>query len=181
MFLLKVVLYTALFIELATILVRFVFKVSSKEVYVKIMRKFRLKKFYHFHHLFLGVIVALIFYSFEQDFLFNIGLGIVSSDLIHHFIVLWLIMGNPEFHVVYKDIGIFKEQSAIERRRIKIVVDHLIKEVGTIDFYPSILEDIASTNKKIGHKKATTHSISRQFTKCLPKKHFSRKRVSKKR
>ena len=119
MFLLKVILYTALFIELATILIRFAFKISSKDIYVKIMRKFKFKKFYHFHHLFLGIIFALFFYFYEQEALFNVGLGIITSDILHHFVVLWLLMGNPEFHVVYKDIGIFKKEELVEQRKIK--------------------------------------------------------------
>ncbi len=142
MFLLKVILYTALFIELASMLMRFVFKISSKEVYVKIMRKFKLKRFYHFHHLFLGMIIALFFYFYWHEILFNIGLGIISSDLIHHFVVLWLIMGNPEFHIVYKNVGLFKKEEIIEQRQIKSVMGHLVKEIRNVDFYPLILANI---------------------------------------
>jgi len=126
---------------------RFVFKVSSKEVYIKIMRKFKIKRFYHFHHLFLGIIIALVFYFYEHETLFNIGLGVISSDLLHHFIVLWLIMGNPEFHVVYKDIGIFKKEERVEQKRIKRVVNHLIKEVENVEFYPMILATIPNPPK----------------------------------
>jgi len=147
MFLLKVIIYTALLVELACILMRFVFKVSSKEIYVKIMRKFKLKKFYHFHHLFLGIIFALFFYFYEQEALFNVGLGIISSDLLHHFVVLWIIMGNPEFHIVYKDVGLFREKELVEQKRIKSVMGHLIKEIENVDFPPPILANIPNPPK----------------------------------
>ncbi|MFC1462884.1 hypothetical protein ACFLQU_04680 [Verrucomicrobiota bacterium] len=29
------------------------------------------------------------------------GIALVASDLIHHFVVLWLVVGDPEFHLVY--------------------------------------------------------------------------------
>ncbi|OGJ20253.1 hypothetical protein A3K73_08270 [Candidatus Pacearchaeota archaeon RBG_13_36_9] len=147
MFLLKVVVYTALLIELATIFMRFVFKVSSKEIYIKIMRKFKLKRFYHFHHLFLGMIIALFFYFYRHETLFNVGLGIISSDLLHHFAVLWLIMGNPEFHIVYKNIGLFKREKLIEQKRIKSVMGHLIKEINGVEFYPAMLANIPKPPK----------------------------------
>ncbi len=121
---LTVILITALAIELVTIIVRFVFKISSKEIYIKIMKRFKLKKFYHFHHLIWGVIIALIFYP--NEFLFSLGIGIFLSDIVHHFIVLWIIVGNPEFHLVYKNIKEFREEEAMERRRIRRFFRHII-------------------------------------------------------
>lgn len=176
MFLLKVVIYTAIFIELFTVLTRFAFKVSSKEVYVKIMRKFGLKKFYHIHHMFLGIAAALFFYLFQHETLFSIGLGIMASDIIHHFFVLWILLGNPEFHIVYKDIGIFKKEDMIERAKIKRVMGHLIKEVESMDFHPLILENIVSRHTNPLSRKIRLKPVSSHFTKRLPKKHFSKKK-----
>jgi len=33
--------------------------------------------------------------------LLAIGLGLLFSDLIHHFVVLWVIVGDPQFDLVY--------------------------------------------------------------------------------
>jgi hypothetical protein len=30
-----------------------------------------------------------------------VGIGLLVSDLVHHFVVLWLTTGSPEFHLVY--------------------------------------------------------------------------------
>jgi hypothetical protein len=29
------------------------------------------------------------------------GAALALSDLVHHFVVLWLVVGDPEFHLVY--------------------------------------------------------------------------------
>ena len=33
--------------------------------------------------------------------LFALGIGLVASDLIHHFLVLWILTGDPQFDLVY--------------------------------------------------------------------------------
>jgi hypothetical protein len=126
MFSLTTILITAIFIELVTLTVRFSFKIRAKDFYIKIMKKYNLKKFYHFHHLFLGITIALIFYFYEQAFLFSLGIGIAASDIIHHFVFLWLIAGNPEFHVVYKNIKEFRNEGIMERKKIRSFVKHLV-------------------------------------------------------
>ena len=32
-----------------------------------------------------------------------LGISMVASDMIHHFLVLWPVVGSPEFHLVYPD------------------------------------------------------------------------------
>lgn len=32
---------------------------------------------------------------------FVVGVGLLSSDLIHHFLVLWPMTGSPDFDLVY--------------------------------------------------------------------------------
>lgn len=33
--------------------------------------------------------------------LFALGLGLLCSDMIHHFLVLWVVTGDPRFDLVY--------------------------------------------------------------------------------
>jgi hypothetical protein len=33
--------------------------------------------------------------------LLAIGIGLFISDMIHHFVVLWIITGNPQFDLLY--------------------------------------------------------------------------------
>jgi hypothetical protein len=122
----KIIIITALAIELLTIVVRFGFKISSKEVYIKIMKKFKFKKFYHIHHLIWGILLAVIFYS--NPLLLNIGIGVILSDLIHHFVVLWTVVGSPEFHIVYKNVNCFNREEKMEKRKMQRFVRNIEKE-----------------------------------------------------
>ena len=54
------------------------------------------------HHGYLGVIAILSSVWFAEhgavrEWALTIGTALVLSDLIHHFLVLWPIQGNPEF------------------------------------------------------------------------------------
>jgi hypothetical protein len=113
-------------IELATIFTRFVFKISSKETYIKIIKKLNLKFIIHIHHGILGIVVAILAYIYGFPIIYNIGWSMIISDAIHHFIVLYLIVGNPEFHIIYKNIKGFKKEQKIEDRKIKRFIRHLI-------------------------------------------------------
>ncbi|MBU2576260.1 MAG: hypothetical protein KKF50_00905 [Nanoarchaeota archaeon] len=106
-------------IEVITIFGRFLFKVSSKEVLIKLMHRYGWKKVIHFHHGFVGLIVVGLAIYLGSSFGVNLGWGLVLSDAIHHFIVLWLIIGDPEFHIIYKNVKIFEKEEEKEDRKIK--------------------------------------------------------------
>ncbi|HNW44296.1 MAG TPA: hypothetical protein PKI19_07305 [Elusimicrobiales bacterium] len=58
------------------------------------------------HHGYIGllfVIVALSagFSATARQWLLRLGLAMVLSDLIHHFIVLWIATGSPQFDITY--------------------------------------------------------------------------------
>ena len=59
------------------------------------------------HHGYVGVLILLISWTMVEpehthNLLLIIGGALVLSDLIHHFLVLWPITGNPEFHLTYR-------------------------------------------------------------------------------
>jgi hypothetical protein len=116
-------------IEVITLFGRFIFKISSKDICIRLMKKWKMKKFYHFHHLFFGLLVALVFYFYSNQFLFNAGLAIMLSDIIHHFIMLQMILGHPEFHIVYKNMKRYKKEEKFEDKKIKGFFKHLIHKV----------------------------------------------------
>lgn len=59
------------------------------------------------HHSYIGAVVILVacwLWNKTPDkawWLLVIGLGLLFSDLIHHFLVLWPITGTPQFDLVY--------------------------------------------------------------------------------
>jgi len=123
---LKLILITAIVIELITVFGRFFFKISSKEVLTKIMRHYGWQKVIHFHHGFTGVIIALLAFYFESSIGIAFGLGMVLSDIIHHFVVLWFIIGDPEFHVVYRNAKALKKEEKMEDKKIRGFFKRLI-------------------------------------------------------
>jgi len=65
---------------------------------------------YRIHHGYVGlllVVVAMLLSpeSFLRPWLKRIGIAMIASDLIHHFVVLWLTQGDPEFTIVYPGSG----------------------------------------------------------------------------
>ena len=61
------------------------------------------------HHAYVGVLIsALVVLAgkllTETAFVWGLalGLGMVASDLVHHFIILWVVTGSHEFHVFYE-------------------------------------------------------------------------------
>ncbi len=60
------------------------------------------------HHGYIGVICLAIAFFYRKkkhiiiDLLMLSGAGLLFSDLIHHFLVLWLIEGNPQFYLLYR-------------------------------------------------------------------------------
>jgi hypothetical protein len=61
------------------------------------------------HHGYLGLLVAAIAFCIPQggagwrNLLLMFAIGLVVSDLIHHFLVLWPITGSPQFDLRYPD------------------------------------------------------------------------------
>ena len=59
------------------------------------------------HHGYIGVlmvVVALMLaHGVFRTWLVRVGAALVLSDLVHHFLVLWPIVGSPEFDLVYPE------------------------------------------------------------------------------
>ena len=60
---------------------------------------------YRIHHGYIGVLLLLITLVTSSpswhNLLIAVGVGLVVSDAVHHFLVLWPITGDPEFHIRY--------------------------------------------------------------------------------
>ena len=59
------------------------------------------------HHGYFGVLILLVF-LFKKDlfgkytaWVIALAIGLIASDLIHHFLILWPITGHPHFDLVY--------------------------------------------------------------------------------
>jgi hypothetical protein len=63
------------------------------------------------HHSYLGFLLAgMAFWGLKAKpelarWVLAIGVALVCSDLIHHFVVLWLITGSPAFDLFYPRSG----------------------------------------------------------------------------
>jgi hypothetical protein len=58
------------------------------------------------HHGYIGVFLFALACCFPRGMrhaLWMIAIGLIVSDLVHHFLVLWPIEGNPQFDLVYPD------------------------------------------------------------------------------
>jgi len=53
------------------------------------------------HHGYFGLLVILIAAAVLRRWLVVVGIALVCSDLVHHFLVLWPIVGSPEFYLFY--------------------------------------------------------------------------------
>jgi hypothetical protein len=56
------------------------------------------------HHGYIGVFLFILAWCFPLGLrhgLWILALGLLISDLAHHFLVLWPIEGNPQFDLVY--------------------------------------------------------------------------------
>lgn len=98
------VLWTVVF-EVVTCILRFGFSLESTRDTASTIG--RLTMGIRVHHSYLGVLCIALALGLEQKFpkssfhLLTIGIGLFLSDLIHHFVVLWLITGNPQFDLIY--------------------------------------------------------------------------------
>lgn len=97
----NVIWLVAVIIEVINLILRFKFKITSKNSHIFLIRQFGIKKFPHVHHLYSGILIAII-----GDYLFlplvvSIGLGIALSDVLHH-IILYLVKKDAEFSILYR-------------------------------------------------------------------------------
>lgn len=126
--LLLVVILTFCF-EFVTLVARFVFRLSSKRVYVGLMKRFGFRRVVHIHHLFTGIFVVIIGFFVSWQLLLVVGFALICSDLMHHFLVLNFVVGSPEFHVVYKDQKSFVAEQRFESKRLNAFWSHLFHHV----------------------------------------------------
>lgn len=62
---------------------------------------------YRVHHGYVGVLLVLVAWALARrrrraaTVMLILGLSLISSDLMHHFAVLWPITGSPQFDLVY--------------------------------------------------------------------------------
>jgi hypothetical protein len=92
-------------IEILTCLLRFGFRLESTRSTASSIG--RLTAGIRIHHGYIGLFVILIA-CWQWDrrpkigfWLLATGLALVFSDLIHHFVVLWIVVGDPQFDLVY--------------------------------------------------------------------------------
>lgn len=91
--------------ELVTMVLRFGFSLESSKHTASTIGS--LTGDIRIHHGYVGVLLLLVAIVVRRrhrrlrQALVAIGLALVLSDLVHHFLVLWPIVGDPEFHLVY--------------------------------------------------------------------------------
>ena len=60
---------------------------------------------YRIHHGYIGVLILLALFFLSGKAIRNlaiiIGLSLLMSDMVHHFIVLWIFTGSPHFDIHY--------------------------------------------------------------------------------
>ena len=69
---------------------------------------------YRIHHGYIGLLLLVIALVVAapgwRQLLVAVGVGLIVSDLVHHFLVLWPVTGSPEFHIrypAYRALGLF--------------------------------------------------------------------------
>ena len=64
------------------------------------------------HHGYIGIFLLPLAYPFPRGLrhaLCIIAIGLIVSDLFHHFIVLWPIYGSPQFDFIYPDHPLWRK------------------------------------------------------------------------
>jgi hypothetical protein len=92
----------ALLIEALTIVLRFGFLLESTRDTAASIGVYTLGL--RVHHGYIGLLLVPLGWCFPRGLrhaVWIVGFGLLFSDLIHHFIVLWLIVGSPQFDFVY--------------------------------------------------------------------------------
>jgi hypothetical protein len=95
-------LFCAVAIEAVTVLLRFGLDMqSTRDTGAIGAYTFGLR----LHHGYLGLLLAPIALCIRQpsvrNLLLILAVGLILSDLFHHFLVLWPLTGSPQFHLVY--------------------------------------------------------------------------------
>jgi hypothetical protein len=110
--LIKVVLFGLLLtvlIEALTIAIRFLFLLESTRdtaffgTYTLGLRV---------HHGYIGLLLIPLGWCFPRGLrhaLWIVGIGLLVSDLVHHFLVLWPITGSPQFDFIYPNHPYWKK------------------------------------------------------------------------
>ena len=62
-----------------------------------------------------------IAYFYGNIFWFNVGVGIFLSDFVHHFVVLNYFVGDPEFHLLYRNSDLYKMKKKLEKNTKKFL------------------------------------------------------------
>jgi hypothetical protein len=65
---------------------------------------------FRIHHAYPGVVLLvlapLVRKGGWRTLFLLVGIGLVLSDLTHHFAVLWPLTGDPQFHIRYADLAV---------------------------------------------------------------------------
>ena len=91
--------------ELLTIILRFGFKLESSRDTASTVG--RLTFGLRIHHGYIGVLMVVVAWCYIEpntpcyEWFMIVGISLSISDFIHHVCVLWPIVGNPEFHLIY--------------------------------------------------------------------------------
>jgi hypothetical protein len=96
----------AVLLEVVTCLLRFGLQLqSTRDTRVMGVCTFG----YRIHHAYTGVLLLLVALLISRGswrtLCVVLGIGLVLSDLAHHFAVLWPITGDPQFHLRYADLA----------------------------------------------------------------------------
>ena len=95
-----------LVVEAITCLFRFGFRMASSQD-TKFMAKITFG--IRIHHGYIGILLLIWAFCIRRNknnlfyALIIVGISLVFSDLIHHFLVLWPITGDPHFDLVYPE------------------------------------------------------------------------------
>lgn len=95
----------AVVIEAVTVMFRFGFKMESTRDTASTIGV--LTRGIRIHHGYVGVLVIIVSFLCLRArptlarWMLVVGTALVLSDMIHHFAVLWPIVGSPEFDLVY--------------------------------------------------------------------------------
>lgn len=64
------------------------------------------------HHGYIGVFLVPLAWCFPlglRHLLWIVAIGLIVSDFVHHFFVLWPITGSPQFDIIYPDHPFWKK------------------------------------------------------------------------
>ena len=107
---------TVLF-ELVTVLFRFGFKIEATRDTAKYVARWT--RGFRIHHGYWGVPLIVLGVAAialplgpaqAAAWLVIVGLALIKSDLVHHFLVLWPITGSHDFDLVYPEREMYKRR-----------------------------------------------------------------------